>query len=282
MRAILLREIGEVVIAEQKMEKASSGNRFIYDDYSEKITAVAASMVKMEILHEDWDGRKYYIRAKIKIDPSEVSKKANEVLLNHKEMKTLQEKNQQVLQEVEKLNREIAGMKIKMQKSEDFLFSEINDYKMQINDYLGQIMLLKQTVSANLAKYSTDLSKKDSVINYLNSTYSADSLRKDSIINYLNSMLAELKTMKNDISQNSKSVDKEIIIDRQGADEITIATTPSNALIYINNKYIGKTPYTYKNAPHGKMEIRAKLLGYESQVWNISYYGGKMYLNKKF
>jgi hypothetical protein len=65
-------------------------------------------------------------------------------------------------------------------------------------------------------------------------------------------------------------------------DEITITTTPANALVYINDKYIGKTPYSYQNAPYGKISVRVKASGFDAHTWNINYYGGKLALNKKF
>lgn len=279
MRAILLREIGEVVIAEQRRESLSRHNQFIYDNYSEKITAITASMVKMEVLQENWNGQIYYIRAKMLIDPSEVSKRASEILQNHKETKALQDKNQQILQEVEKLNVEISGMKIKMQRNEDFLFGEINEYKMQINNYLGQIAQLRRINSETSTKYDSELSRKDSLINSL-------SLQRDSIINSLNLLSAELKEMQSKIINGKpvvveKIVEKEILVN-QNRDEITITTTPSSALLYVNDKYVGKTPYSYKNAPHGKISIRVKTPGFEPHTWNLNYYGGKVSLNKAF
>jgi hypothetical protein len=280
MRAILLREIGEVVIAEQKMESASNSNQYIYDNYSEKITAIAASMVNMEILQENWNGQKYYIRAKMLIDPSDVSKRANEVLLNYKEVKTLQDKNREVLREIEKLNKEISGLKVKMRNSEDFLLAEINEYKIQIGNYLGQISRLKQINAENSANYKSALFQRDSIINSQNLMIAKLSnsqdlmlLQKDSIINSLNLLITELKNA-------PKAVQKPV--ENSNQDEIAINTTPSGALVYVNDKYVGKTPYLYKNSPHGKITVRVKLSGFEPHTWNIDYNGGKESLNKKF
>ncbi|MCL1947115.1 MAG: PEGA domain-containing protein [Chitinivibrionia bacterium] len=271
MRAVLLREIGQVVIAEQRMESASRSNEFIYDNYSEKITAITASMVKMEILQEKWDGQKYYVRAKMLIDPSEVSKKASEVLMNQKEMKTLQDKNRDISQEVEKLNKEISNIKGRMQRNENFLFAEINEYKMQISDYLGQIAQLKRINSEVQTKYNSDLSQKDS------------------IINSLNLMVAELKEMQAKLANEKpqvveKIVEREVKVSaiQESSDEIYITTKPAGALIYVNDKYVGRTPYSYKNAPHGKIAVRVKPSGFEPHTWNINYYGGKVSLNKTF
>jgi len=268
MRAMLLREIGEVVIAEQKMESASSGNRFIYDNYSEKITAVAASMVKMEILTENWTGARYYIRAKIVVDPSEVSKRANEVLLNHKEMKTLQDKNQEILQQVEKLNSEISKLKTKMQNSENFLFAEIREYKMKINDYLARI--------AQLNKINADLSQKyKSEID----DYKLEAFQKDSAIKALSDAVAELKLeLKSRESKVADVPQKQSVPDPkevESNDCIRINTEPSGALIYMNNKYLGRTPYLYNDPPRGQMLITVKANGYQSYNWNLNYGGGK-------
>jgi len=273
MRAMLLREIGEVVIAEQKMESASSGNRFIYDNYSEKITAVAASMVKMEILTENWTGAKYFIRAKIVVDPSEVSKRANEVLLNHKEMKTLQDKNREISQQVEKLNNEISKLRTKMQDSENFLFAEIREYKIKINDYLARI--------AQLNKINAEISQK---YKFEIDDYKLEAFQKDSAIKALSDAVAELKSeLKTRENKVVETPQKQPVSDQkevESNDCIRVNTEPAGALVYLNDRYSGRTPYLYNNPPRGQISIKVRLNGYQSYGWNLNYNGGKHFFRK--
>ena len=175
MRAILLREIGQVIIAEQRMESSSRSNEFIYDNYSEKITAIAASMVSMEILNETWSGSQYYVRAKMVVDPSEASKKANEILLNQKEMKILKDKNQEVLRQVEVLNGQLSTLRTQMQRNETFLFGEINQYKVREGEYLARIARLTEANERGvieMEKYKLQAAQKDSEIAALNAVIS--------------------------------------------------------------------------------------------------------------
>jgi hypothetical protein len=276
MQAILLREIGEVVIAEQKMESGSKHNQFIYDDYSEKITAITASMVKLEILQENWTGIMYYVRAKMRIDPSDVSKRANEIMLNHNEMKSVQGKNKEILQQIEKLNKEISAMETKMRGNENFLFAQINEYKIRVNNYLQQISQLRKA-NEELAVQNRLLAQNTS-----NSTrFQYELTQKDSIINSLNLQITDLRKKQNSSPQVvERVVEREVTA--QTRDEITITTIPAGALVYVNEKYIGRTPYSYKNAPHGRIAVRVKASGFDSYTWNINYYGGRLPLNKNF
>ncbi|MCL1947653.1 MAG: SUMF1/EgtB/PvdO family nonheme iron enzyme, partial [Chitinivibrionia bacterium] len=191
MRAILLREIGQVIIAEQRMEGASRSNEFIYDNYSEKITAIAASMVKMDILAETWSGTQYYIRAKMVVDPSQASRKADEILLNQKEMKILKDKNQEVLQQVERLNSQLSTLRTQMQRNETFLFGEINQYKIKEAEYLARIARLTEANERNRAYIENIKSQV---------------LQKDSIITALNATLSKLKSELNAAKSNTSQV----------------------------------------------------------------------------
>ena len=260
MRAILLREIGEVVIAEQRMESVSRSNQFIYDNYSEKITAIAASMVRMEILNETWSGIQYYVRARIVIDPSEVSKRANEILLNQKEMKILQDKNQEVLQQVERLNGQLSVLRTQMRKNETFLFGEINQHKIKEGEYLSRIARLTEANEIRrigMEKYKSLLEEKDSVIETLNALVSQ--------------FKGELQAAQSKLSQFKKDEEGQFI---------RISTQPAGALIYANNKYIGKTPFSYNSPEYGHISIKVKLSGYEQHTWNINYNGDKRVLTK--
>ncbi|MCL1947915.1 MAG: PEGA domain-containing protein [Chitinivibrionia bacterium] len=258
MRAILLREIGQVVISEQRMENASQGNSFIYDNYSEKITAVAASMVKMDILTENWTGTHYYIRARIVVDPSEVSRRANEVLLNQKEMKTLQNKNQEVLQQVERLNSQLSTLRTQMRNNEGFLFGEINKYKQKEAEYLSRIARLTEGVD-----------KRDAEIE----NYKLEIALKNEAIEVLNTAVAELKIQ---LSTAAKQAVKK----EDDGQYIRISTQPAGALVHADGKYLGKSPLSYDNPPRGPISIKVRLVGYEQHTWNVNYTGGKQVLTK--
>lgn len=264
MRALLLQEIGQVVIAEQRRHTESRHNEFIYDNFSERITAIAAGMVKMEILNETWDGHRFFMRAKIVVDPSEISQRANETLLNMREVKALEEQNRQIMQQVENLNRQNVAQQARAQRNENFLFAEINEYRMQI---------------AQLRRENTELRTRNN----------SELAKKDSIISSLNLQLSQLMQELSKVEEQApviveRVVEREVRVQvaAKNNDEITITTNPSGAMLFVNGRYIGRTPYAYKNAPHGRIEIRVRLSGFEAHTWNLNYFGGRTSLNKNF
>jgi len=277
MNAVLLREIGQVVIAEQKMESASRSNEFIYADYTEKITAVTASMVKMEILKENWTGVQYYIRAKIVIDPSEVSKRANEVLLNQKEMKSLQAKHQDVSSQVDKLNSQLSNLRTQMQRNENFLFGEINEYKMREAEYLARINRLTEAGRSIGEKYKAEMDEYKAQALQEIEMYKAQIAQKDSALDTLNAKLAQIAA---DLKTVQGNAAKGISVIDDGEKAIKINTVPQGAFVYINDKYAGKSPHSYDNPPRGRVLIKVKLAGFEEYTWNINYAGGKQVLRR--
>jgi len=275
MRALLLQEIGQVVIAEQRLHTESRHNEFIYDNFSERITAIAAGMVRMEILNETWDGHRFFIRAKMEVNPSEVSQRANEVLLNTTEMRALENKNREIMRQVENLNREISGLRNRAQRNENFLFAEINEYRAQNTEYLGQINQLRRTNSELAARHNREIAQRDS------------------IINLLNLQLAQLQGAQTQAPPQrpvivERIVEREVRVPVQTApvsppqDEIVISTTPSGALVFVNDEFVGRTPYTHRNAPHARLSIRVRATGFEPHIWDINYTGGRRVLDKTF
>lgn len=56
---------------------------------------------------------------------------------------------------------------------------------------------------------------------------------------------------------------------------IEITSSPSGAEIYVDDEVIGKTPVVYKSAP-GKLEITAKLPGYDDEIEEIEVVAGQV------
>jgi chromosome segregation ATPase len=269
MRALLLQEIGQVVIAEQRMERGSSHNQFIYEDYSEKITAVAASMVNMVILNENWTGARYFIRAKITVDPSEVSQRANEVLLNHSEMRQLRDQNRDVLQQVDRLNNELLRLRTRMQDSENFLFGEINEYKLKLAEMMTQVNRLTQRNTELIGRHAEEIEN-----------YKSETLEKDSIIESLKISISELQEELR-TAQSRQSQSRQVAAaPREEGNFIRINTVPAGALIYVNDRYVGKTPHTHNDPPHGRTSVRVRLSGHKQHTWDINYQGGQQILRK--
>ena len=271
MQAMLLREIGQVVIAEQRMETSSSHNQFIYQDYTEKITAITASMVKMEILNETWTGTRFHIRARIRVDPSEVSRRANEIMLNQNEMTALKKEKDEILQQVDRLNNEVTRLRTRMQNNENFLFGEISEYKTRVSQQLAQINRLTRMNEEMSARHKSEtdaykltISQRDSLIESLNDRVSV--------------LMAELRTAQNRPAQAAPQPQAAPVQADEPQNFIRITTTPAGALIYANDRYIGRTPFTYSNPPHGQVAVRVRLAGHKQHTWDVNYNGGRQFL----
>jgi len=94
MQTLLLQEIGQAIQAEQTMKKLSTardGKETFSEDFSQKIMAITAGFVEMKILDEFWNGKTYYIEARMTVDPKEVSQRVAEVLNDKQKEKELED-----------------------------------------------------------------------------------------------------------------------------------------------------------------------------------------------
>jgi tetratricopeptide (TPR) repeat protein len=102
MRNILLREVGEHIKAERR---SANG------EYSEKIEAITAGLIEMKTLAEDWDGKIYYIKASMTIDPKNVERRIKEILNDKEKTKQLEAARRRINDieaEIVRLKKELA------------------------------------------------------------------------------------------------------------------------------------------------------------------------------
>lgn len=115
VKKILLEEIGVYIISETQAANAQLTK--------DKITALTAGIVKTEILSETWDGHKYYLKAIITADPSEVSKAVQQLGNDRKQSEELESAQRQVteaLKEIERLKIELSVAKDDKQKQIEY------------------------------------------------------------------------------------------------------------------------------------------------------------------
>jgi uncharacterized phage infection (PIP) family protein YhgE len=182
-------------------------------------------------------------------------------------MKSLQDKNREILQRVDNLNSELSKLRTRMQDNERFLFGEINDYKIKANEMLGRIAQLTKANAELVEKYNAEIEG-----------YKLQAFQNDSIIQSLNDAIMELneelKIAQSKISEDTKKPSQPAAKDGEPKDYIRVIANPTGALVYANSKYIGKSPYSYINPPRGKILIEVKFKEHETHGWNINYTGG--------
>ena len=71
VKRLLLEEFGTFLISETDVKN--------FQLTKDKVTVLTAGIVKTEILAEKWDGKTYYVKAKITADPQETAKVIEEL-----------------------------------------------------------------------------------------------------------------------------------------------------------------------------------------------------------
>ena len=90
-----------------------------YDDH--KITSIVAGVTQTEILKEKWNGREFYIKARITIDRQNIYDSINKILKNEdkiKELKEIKKRRDKALNEIEILKKQLVEAKSKSEEAD--------------------------------------------------------------------------------------------------------------------------------------------------------------------
>jgi len=104
VKRLLLEELGTYLISETAVKD--------FQLTSDRISSLTAGIVMTVILEENWDGKSYFLKAKITTDTDELVKSIDRLRGNQEESKDWEEmkkKTEEALKEIEKLKREIAN-----------------------------------------------------------------------------------------------------------------------------------------------------------------------------
>ncbi|MBI4619075.1 MAG: tetratricopeptide repeat protein [Desulfobacterales bacterium] len=89
----------------------------------DQIITLTAGIVRTEIVKETWDGKTFWLKAKIEADPDEVIRSVDSLRKDHQKTKELEEtrrKAAEYLKEMERLNRELVLAKGDTKKQEQY------------------------------------------------------------------------------------------------------------------------------------------------------------------
>lgn len=116
IKRLLLEEFGTYLISETDVKN--------FQLTKDKITVLTAGIVQTGILAEKWDGKTYYLKARIAADPQDVAKLIIELRENSQKNRELEEMNQKVdetLKRIKKLQDELAtGQRLEGKQNEYF------------------------------------------------------------------------------------------------------------------------------------------------------------------
>jgi len=113
-KRLLLEEIGTYLISETDVKN--------FQLTKDKITTLTAGIVQAEILDEKWDGKTYYLKAKMTIAPQEVTKFLEGLRENSQKNRELEEMKKKVddaLQKIKQLQDEqVAGRSLESKQNQ--------------------------------------------------------------------------------------------------------------------------------------------------------------------
>jgi len=133
IRNILLREIGTLVREEIIIV---SGNT---QEYIQKLETLTAGIVKMETLDERWDGKTYYIKARMTVDLKDFRKRMDEERNNRQKEKELEDKIDNLEEKLKKAEINLKEAKTQGVQVQQDAREEVAELKRQIAKLQGQI-----------------------------------------------------------------------------------------------------------------------------------------------
>jgi len=102
VKRILLEEVGTYLVSETDVKN--------FQLTKDKVTVLTAGIVKTKIIDEKWDGRTYYVKARVSIDPQETARIVEGLKENSQQSRELEETSQkadEALRRIKQLQTEI-------------------------------------------------------------------------------------------------------------------------------------------------------------------------------
>jgi superkiller protein 3 len=118
VKELLLSEIGVFVRSQNKISTKEIDGK-IKEMTSSDISVLTAGIVETKIVEEKWDGKTFYIKAKMVADPDNVNKKLSKIINNEQKKKELQEsikREKDALAELKKIRDELKNVKNENEK----------------------------------------------------------------------------------------------------------------------------------------------------------------------
>ncbi len=111
-RTIALEQVKRLLLEEAGTYLASETEVGNFQLTKDRITTLTAGIVQTQIMDERWDGKTYYLKAKMSMDPQEATKLLQDLKANSQKNRELEETNRKVneaLQKLKQLQDELAA-----------------------------------------------------------------------------------------------------------------------------------------------------------------------------
>ena len=102
VKRALLEQLGTYLVSETEVRN--------YQMTKDQVSLLTAGIVSAVILDEKWDGKEFYLKAKLVVDPQEVAERVKAMSLDRERTRELEEtkrKRDQALREVERLKKDM-------------------------------------------------------------------------------------------------------------------------------------------------------------------------------
>ena len=102
VKRLLLEELGTYLISETEVKN--------FRLTKDQVTTYSAGVVSAEVIDEKWDGKTYYLKAKVAADPAEVAKSLQNIVNDKqksKELEDVRKKASEFSREIERLKKEL-------------------------------------------------------------------------------------------------------------------------------------------------------------------------------
>jgi tetratricopeptide (TPR) repeat protein len=144
VKRLLLEEVGTFLSSETDVKN--------FQLTRDRITALSAGVVQTEILTEKWDGRTYYMKAKISIDPQEVARLIEGLRSNSQKNREMEETNRKVDEALKRI-KELQDERAAGRPSE----SKRKEYSNAITELKAKEWMDKGVALMNTEKYPAAL-----------------------------------------------------------------------------------------------------------------------------
>jgi tetratricopeptide (TPR) repeat protein len=124
VKRLLLEELGSYLVSQTEVKD--------FQISRDQVIAVTAGVVRTEVLKENWDGKTYYIVAKITTDPSQVAKAVDEL-----------RKDKQILSELEEVKKRTEELLLGLETlREELKLSKLGERTQEKKDYMAAVQKL--------------------------------------------------------------------------------------------------------------------------------------------
>jgi len=119
IKKLLLEQLGTFLLSETEVKS--------YQISKDQITTFTAGIVRTEVIDEKWDGKTYYLKAKLSADPSEVA----QAVLRVSQEKRIAKELEETKKHADDLEKEIARLRFELTTKSDN--TKINQYSATVN-----------------------------------------------------------------------------------------------------------------------------------------------------